>query len=309
MNFDVAVWGEHDPWRIISNAEKIDGRIGRIWLPETVELDSVSILGAIAARTNHLKIGAAILNIYTRTIPLIAMTAATLQLISRNRFSLGIGVSTDNILKKHGSRMRQPLGQLRLAIQNLRHAHSDGTQKTTTELSLTFPPYPIYVGTIGEQISTLAGELADGLIFNCATPEYAKRLTSRAIHASRKTGTNYNRLDIKNALIFSLDTQHDRQYIKRRLAYYGAAASYNRMFKQSGFLTESERLSRAWQKKDPNEARQAISDEMVASLTATPGNMTQIVQRYSQTGITGLILVPIDFASAANYFAHSRLAD
>jgi len=310
MNFDVAVWSERDPWRIINAAEKIDGRIEGLWLPETVELDSVSILGAIAARTSRLKLGAGILNIYTRTIPLIAMTAATLQLISKNRFSLGIGVSTDNILEKHGSRIRQPLRQLRLAIQNLRFAHSHDHHKMSTGFRLPFSvSYPIYVGTIGEQISSLAGELADGLIFNCATPEYAKRLASRAIHAAEKIDRNRNELDIKNALIFSLDLQRDRQSIIRRLAYYGAAASYNRMFEQSGFVTESEQLSKAWQKKDPVEAQQAISDEMIETLTVTPGNMTEIVQHYALTGISGITLVPVDFTSAADYFANSRLAE
>jgi len=309
MNFDVAVWGERDPWRIINTAEKIDGRIECLWLPETVELDSVSILGAIAARTSSLKLGAGILNIYTRTIPLIAMTAATLQLISRNRFSLGIGVSTNNILEKHGSRIHQPLRQLRLAIQNLRFAHSHDLHNMNTGFRLPFrASYPIYIGTIGEQISSLAGELADGLIFNCATPEYAERLASRAIHAAEKIGRNRNDIDIKNALIFSLDLQRDHQSIIRRLAYYGAAASYNHMFKQSGFSTESEQLSKAWEKKDTVEAQQAISDEMIENLTATPGNITKIVQHYASTGITGIILVPVDFASAADYLANSRLA-
>jgi alkanesulfonate monooxygenase SsuD/methylene tetrahydromethanopterin reductase-like flavin-dependent oxidoreductase (luciferase family) len=310
MNFDVAVWSERDPWRIINAAEKIDGRIERLWLPETVELDSVSILGAIAARTSSLQLGAGILNIYTRTIPLIAMTAAALQLISRNRFSLGIGVSTNNILEKHGSRIRQPLRQLRLAIQNLRSAQSHGHNTMSTGLRLPFSvPYPIYIGTIGEQISTLAGELADGLIFNCATPEYAKRLASRAIHAAENIDRNRNELDIKNALIFSLDLQRDRQSIIRRLAYYGAAASYNHMFKQSGFVTESEQLLKAWQKKDPVEAQQAISDEMIDALTVTPGNMTEVVQLYAMAGISGITLVPVDFTSAADYLATSRIGE
>ncbi len=310
MNFDVAVWSERDPWRIINAAEKIDGKMEGLWLPETVELDSVSILGAIAARTSSLKLGASILNIYTRTIPLIAMTAATLQFISRNRFSLGIGVSTNNILEKHGSRIHQPLRQLRLAIQNLRFANSHDPHKMSTGFRLPFHvSYPIYIGTIGEQISSLAGELADGLIFNCATPEYAKRLTSRAILAAEKIGRNRNELDIKNALIYSLDLQRDRQSIIRRLAYYGAATSYNRMFTQSGFLTESEQLSKAWQKKDPIKAQQAISDNMIESLTATPGNITKLMQDYASTGINGITLVPVDFTSAADYLANSRLAD
>src|SRR5208337_346830 len=212
--------------------------------------------------------------------------------------------------EKHGSRIHQPLRQLRLAIQTLRFAHSHAPDKTILGFRLPLrASYPIYIGTIGEQISSLAGELADGLIFNCATPEYAKRLASRAIHAAEKIGRNRNHIDIKNALIFSLDLQRDRQSIIRRLAYYGAAASYNRMFKQSGFLTESEQLLKAWQKKDPIKAQQAISDNMIESLTATPGNITKLTQDYASTGINGITLVPVDFTSATDYLANSRLAN
>ena len=308
MNFDVAVWREKDPWRVIDAAEKIDGKIGRLWLPETVEFDSVSVLGAIAARTSRLKLGAAILNIYTRTIPLIAMTAGTLQLVSKNRFYLGIGVSTDNILEKHGLRIESPIHQIRLAIQNLRLSQSHGNHDKTHKFSQPFiARYPIYVGTIGEQLSSVAGELADGLLLNCATPEYAKRLATRAINAADKAGRNSKEIDIRNALIFSLDLRRDRQSIARRLAYYGAAKSYNRMFKESGFPTESEQLSTAWEKKDSIEAQQAISDRMIEKLTATRENIANIAQSYFSSGITGITLVPVDFANAAEYIANSRM--
>ncbi|MGA2783293.1 MAG: LLM class flavin-dependent oxidoreductase [Candidatus Bathyarchaeia archaeon] len=308
MNFDVAVWGERDPWQIIDAARKIDQSVERFWLPETIDLDSVSILGAIAARTSRLKLGAGILNIYTRSIPLIAMTAATLQLISRNRFSLGIGVSTNNILEKHGLFIHEPLLQLRHAIQNLRIAQLPS--KEGPEFHLPFQTsFPIFVGTIGEAMSSLAGELADGLIFNCATPEYAKRLVDRVIQGVEKVGRNRHEIEIRTALIFSLDPGRDREFITRRLAYYGAAASYNQMFKLSGFTAESEQLSKAWTNKNSLDAQRAISDEMIYKLTSTPENLARIAQRYASIGISGIVLVPVNLSEAADYLAISRLKD
>lgn len=305
MNFDLAVWGERDPWRIINAAQKIEGKVDRLWLPETIDLDSVSILGAIAARTNTLKLGAGILNIYTRTIPLIAMTAATLQLISKNRFSLGIGVSTDNILEKHDVQMHQPLAQLRSAIQALRLAQTIDN-KTTYKLPLQIS-FPIYVGTIGEKMSSLAGELADGLILNCATPEYAKKLMAMAFRGANEANRGLQEIEIEAALIFSLDLQRDRQSIVRRLAYYGSATSYNHMFNRSGFVTESEQLSKAWMRKDSQEAQRAISNEMIETLTATPENLSKITQRYASIGLTRMILVPVNFTGVADFLEKSTL--
>jgi 5,10-methylenetetrahydromethanopterin reductase len=306
MNFDLAVWGERDPWRIINAAQKIEGKVDRLWLPETIDLDSVSILGAIAARTNTLKLGAGILNIYTRTVPLIAMTAATLQLISKNRFSLAIGVSTDNILEKHGVHIYQPLAQLRNAIQALRLAQTHDNSKTTFKLPFQ-TSFPIYVGTIGKKMSSLAGELADGLILNCATPEYTNKLMDMAYRGADKVNRERKEIEIEAALIFSLDLQRDRQSITRRLAYYGAAASYNHMFNLSGFTTESTRLSKAWRKKDPQEAQRAITNEMIETLTATPETLSKITQRYASIGLTRMILVPVNFTDAADFLEKSKL--
>ena len=307
MNFDLAVWGERDPWRIINAAQKIDSKVDRLWLPETIDLDSVSTLGAIAARTSAMKLGAGILNIYTRTVPLIAMTAATLQLISKNRFSLAIGVSTDNILEKHGVQIHQPLAQMRNAIQALRVAQTHDYSKATT-FKLPFQTsFPIYVGTIGEKMSSLAGELADGLIFNCATPKYTKKLMDMAYRGADKVKRERKKIEIEAALIFSLDLQRDLQSIARRLAYYGAAASYNHMFNLSGFTTESEQLSKAWRKKDPQEAQRAISNEMIETLTATPGTLSKIAQHYASIGISRMILVPVDFTDAADFLEKSKL--
>lgn len=303
MQYDIAVWDEPDPHRIIDAAEKLDGRVDRLWIPETITLDSVSIIAAVAARTRRLQIGAAILNIYTRSIPLIAMTAGTLQLISRNRFSLGIGVSTSNILDKHGVQMGQPISQLRQALKTIRQSFS--ASKSSNEFHLPFKTsFPIYVGTIGERMSHVAGELSDGLIFNCVTPEHAKRLVASA-RLGRKTGE----IDFRTALIFSLNINRDRESITRRLAYYAAAQSYSRMFKRAGFATESERAVKAWSQHKPSEAQRAISQEMVDAFTITPESLGKISERYTSVGIKGIILVPVNLQETVNYLTKDTLRD
>src|SRR3954447_13273962 len=65
----------------------------RVWAAEAYGTDAVTVLAAVAARTEKIGIGSAVLQIPGRTPALTAMTAATLDGLSGGRFRLGLGVS------------------------------------------------------------------------------------------------------------------------------------------------------------------------------------------------------------------------
>src|SRR5689334_23919787 len=75
-------------------AEEAD-RLGYavVWAAEAWGSDVVSVLGFLAARTSRIDIGSAIMQIPARTPAMTAMTAATLDTLSKGRFRLGLGVS------------------------------------------------------------------------------------------------------------------------------------------------------------------------------------------------------------------------
>ncbi len=82
-----------------------------VFVPEAYSFDAVSQLGFIAARTERVEIASGILQIYTRTPTLTAMTAAGLDYISGGRFSLGIGASGPQVIEGfHGVAYTPPLG-------------------------------------------------------------------------------------------------------------------------------------------------------------------------------------------------------
>ena len=64
-----------------------------VFVAEAYSYDAVSQLGYLAARTERLQLASGILQLYTRTPTLTAMTAAGLDYVSGGRFSLGIGAS------------------------------------------------------------------------------------------------------------------------------------------------------------------------------------------------------------------------
>src|SRR5690349_10246150 len=89
-----------------------------VFVPEAYSFDAVSQLGFIAARTERLEIASGILQIYTRTPALTAMTAAGLDYVSGGRFTLGIGASGPQVIEGfHGVPYTSPLSRTRELVE------------------------------------------------------------------------------------------------------------------------------------------------------------------------------------------------
>ncbi|WP_255666159.1 LLM class flavin-dependent oxidoreductase [Haladaptatus sp. DYF46] len=74
-----------------------------LWLGELWGTSSVVQLTDIAAHTETVDLGTAILNVFSRSPAVLAMTAATLDRVSDGRFRLGVGTSTQKAIEDlHG---------------------------------------------------------------------------------------------------------------------------------------------------------------------------------------------------------------
>ena len=99
-------------------AEHERAGLGIVWVPEAYSFDAVSQLGYLAARTSRMEIAAGVLQIYTRTPTLTAMTAAGLDFVSGGRFTLGLGASNPQVVEGfHGVRYDAPLGRTREIVE------------------------------------------------------------------------------------------------------------------------------------------------------------------------------------------------
>ena len=89
-----------------------------VWVAEAYGLDSPSLMGYLAALTERVEIGSAILPIYSRTPTLIAMTAAGLDTLSDGRFHLGLGLLGPQVIEGwHGVPFDAPLARTREIIE------------------------------------------------------------------------------------------------------------------------------------------------------------------------------------------------
>lgn len=99
-----------DPRQAADDAAALESAgLDAVWVAEAYGFDSPTIMGYLAARTERMKIGAAILNVYSRTPALIAQTAAGLDAVSGGRAIIGLGASGPQVVEGwHGKAYDKP---------------------------------------------------------------------------------------------------------------------------------------------------------------------------------------------------------
>src|ERR671926_453100 len=84
-----------------------------VWVAEAYGFDAPTLMGYLAARTETVEIGSAILNVFSRTPALIAQTAAGLDNVSGGRAVLGLGASGPQVVEGwHGVPYDRPVARV-----------------------------------------------------------------------------------------------------------------------------------------------------------------------------------------------------
>jgi F420-dependent oxidoreductase-like protein len=92
--------------------------IDAVWVPEAYSFDAISIMGYLAAKTERVEIGSAIINVYSRTPTLLAMTAAGLDAVSGGRINLGLGASGPQVIEGfHGIAYDKPMQRIKEVME------------------------------------------------------------------------------------------------------------------------------------------------------------------------------------------------
>lgn len=301
-----------------------------VLVPEAYSFDAVSQLGYIAAKTTTVKLTSSILNIYSRTPSLLAMTAAGLDYVSGGRFVLGIGASGPQVVEGfHGVRFDAPLGRTRevveicravwrrevLEFQGRHHqvpltAEHGGTG-LGKPLKLINRPVreriPILLAAMGPQSVTLAAELCDAWQPMFYLPEAAHPAFGSALDAGlAKRTPELGRLDIvaTTKLLISDDAdeiERATRAVRAQLALYvggmGARGKnfYTQLVERFGFEEQALRIQDLYLSGRKAEAEAAVPDELAAgvSLIGPRGYVSERVDAFAASGVTTLAAMPL----------------
>jgi len=97
-----------------------------VWHNELWGENSLVQLAAVAERTGRVGLGTGIVNVFSRSPAVLAMSANSLQNISGGRFRLGLGVSTRKAIEDlHGMSFERPIHRTHETIELLNALTSD----------------------------------------------------------------------------------------------------------------------------------------------------------------------------------------
>jgi probable F420-dependent oxidoreductase len=294
---------------LVRHAEKLG--FADAWSFETFQTDAIAPLAAAAAVTERMRLGTAIVPVFTRPAALIAMSAASLQQFSGGRFILGLGISTPTIVEQWmGVPYKLPITRMRETVAALRTAFSG--QKVTTAgktvkvngFRLATPletPPPIYIGAQGELMLRTAGELGDGAIVNFITPETFPQMLAHIRDGARRGGKTTENIDIACRILVAIDHEEEvvRDNLRRELTAYLTVPQYNKFFQWIGYENEARSTIEAWNAGDRKKALSLVPDRMMESIFVfgTPERIVNRLRAYERVGITTTALQFTSYAA------------
>src|SRR6266851_129407 len=291
---------------LVQHAEKLG--FADAWSYETLAGDAFTPVAAAAAVTERIRLGTAIVPVFTRPAALIALSAAVLQQFSSGRFVLGVGISTPTIVEQWmGVPYRLPLTRLRETVAAVRTAFTGQrviTSGKTVKINgfrLGTPPDtppPIYIGAQGELMLRIAGEIGDGVIVNYITPETFPRMLTEIRDGARQAGKRTDAMDIACRILVAVDNEQEvvRENLRRELTAYLTVPQYNRFFQWIGYGDEARAALEAWNAGDRRKALSLVPDRMLESIFVF-GTAEQMVQRLRDYESAGITTTALQFTS------------
>ena len=309
---------------IVQEAERLG--YDSVWTAEAYGSDAVVPLAWVAALTEKINVGSAILQMPARTPANTAMTAATLDMLSGGRLKLGLGLSGPQVVEGwHGVPYGKPLTKTREYVAIVReilkrekplehhgeHYDIPYTGPDATGLGkalkiITHPlraDIPIYLAAIGPKNVALTAEIADGWLPIFFSPyrfgEVFRPLLDEGF-ARAAHGKSLDTFDVAPTVpvIIGDDIQACMGLVKPMLALYvGGMGARGKNFYfdlacRYGFEAAALEIQDLYLDGKKQEAAAAVPDELVdeISLVGPSDRIADRIQPWLDCGVGTMIL-------------------
>jgi probable F420-dependent oxidoreductase len=284
-----------------------------VWSAESNGSDAFTPLVLASVWAPALRLGTAIVPVYTRGPATLAMCAAALAAAAPGRVALGVGTSSDVIVERWNDiRFDQPYQRVRDTVRFLRHALAG---ERVAERFETFAVDGFRLGAVPQQVPPilvaalrsgmlrLAGREADGAIVNWLSPDDVRTVAPyvREVDPAKEIV----------ARIFvapTEDADKARAVARFALAAYLSVSVYRAFHEWLG-RAELQPMWDAWAAGDRKGALAAIPDSVVDDLVVhgAPERCRERIRSYADNGVTTpvIALLPVDVPPAE---AIARLA-
>lgn len=293
-----------------------------IWVAESYSFDAVSALGYLAAVTERATLATGILNVYSRTPALLAMTAAGLDALSNGRFMLGLGASGPQVVEGwHGVPYDAPLARIREAVEICRKVwkREDKVSYQGRKYQLPLPAdqgtglgkplkiinhpvrdaIPVALATLGPKSVEVTAEIAEAWLPAFFMPDGADAVWGESLKKGlAKRDPSLPPLEVfaggTVAIGEGLESHRDmaRPHIALYVGGMGAKEKnfYNQIFRKYGYEQEAEQIQELYLSGRKSEAEAAVPQSYLdaTSLVGPEGFVKERLQAYKEAGVTAI---------------------
>lgn len=281
---------------LVQEAEKLG--YDSVWTAEAWGADAVSPLAWIAAQTTKIKLGTGIMQLPGRSPANTAMTAMTMDQLSKGRFILGLGTSGPQVVEGwHGVPFDKPLTWLREYVEIVKKIFArkepltydgqryqipykgpgaTGLGKPLKSILHGSTSIPIYTGSMAPKSQAMAAEIADGLLLTCMHPERFDVIEPNLNEGFAKAGNGKSlaNFDVAPtvAVIVGEDLEACRMPLKHSLALYiGGMGAKDKNFyadyvRRIGYEAQANEVQKLFLEGKRQEAANAVPDELVDAM-------------------------------------------
>jgi probable F420-dependent oxidoreductase len=287
------------------------------WTAESDGLDAFVPAAAAATATRAARIGTGIAPVFTRGPATLAQTAQATAELAPGRFVLGIGASSEAIVKRwNGIPFEQPFARTRDTLRFLRKALAGERVSESYEtfsiegFALRRSPEllerpPIFLAALRPRMISLAVREADGVITNWLRAEDLRKVRQEVDAAAEIAGKPKPELVCRVFVIPSEDLQVARGLGAYLLNAYINVAAYRDFHR---WLGNEELLGptwRAWEAGDRKAALASLPPEFVDAVMIHGGTeqVAQAVASYVEAGADTVIVALVASGASQKGFA------
>jgi probable F420-dependent oxidoreductase len=223
-----------------------------------------------AEHTSRLELGTSIAVAFARNPMTVANVGWDLQTYSQGRFILGLGTQIKpHIEKRFSMPWSRPVARMRefvLALHAIWSAWNDGTRlrfegefythKLMTPMFTPEPPASwvaprIFIAAVGEAMTDMCGEVADGLLAHAfTTRQYLHEVTMPAVQRGlQRSGRDRSAFEVA-CPVFVVTGKDDDEMgagaagVRKQIAFYGSTPAYRKVLELHGWGGVADELHR-----------------------------------------------------------------
>ena len=306
-----------------------------VWVAEAYGFDSPTLMGYLAARTETVEIGSAILNVFSRTPGTLLQTAAGLDNVSGGRAVLGLGASGPQVIEGwHGVPYAKPLARTAEIVDLVRRGLR--REVLTNQGTFTLPldeehgavtglgkplkllnhperdSIPIWIAALGPKSVEQAATIADGWIPHLFHPEKAHQVWGEALATGRaQRSPELGPLQVTAGGMVAIgegeDTKALLDFARPVFALYvggmGAKGKnfYNDVARAYGYEREAEQIQELYLAGKKKEAEALVPTDWLeaSNLVGPPSYVKERIAAFREAGVTHLTVLPASEDPAA----------